>query len=460
MRFSGAKVTDIHIAYIGGGSKGWAWGLMNDLVLESQISGDVRLFDIDLEAACDNEKIGNSLSGNTSAVSEWQYKAVETLEEALMQADFVIISILPGTLREMESDVHAPEKLGIYQSVGDTTGPGGIIRSLRTIPMYAEIAEAIKIHCPEAWVINYTNPMTLCTRTLYQVFPQIKAFGCCHEVFSTQELFVRLLKEFRDVEDVSRKDISTNVLGINHFTWIDKAAYKGMDLITLFTEFTDKYYEQGFEGPLPEASDAYFASGQRVKMDLFKRYGIIAAAGDRHLAEFCPPWYLKNPETVKTWQFRQTPVSYRFQELEKRTAKAKSLASGEEKWEIYHSQEEGVLQMKALLGLHDMVTNVNLPNLGQITGIPFNSVVETNVLISRDSIIPLIAGKLPDDVNSLVMRQITNQETILKAGLNKDKELAFRAFANDALMTASIQDARKLYIEMLENSKKYLQDWK
>lgn len=107
-----------------------------------------------------------------------------------------------------------------------------------------------------------------------------------------------------------------------------------------------------------------------------------------------------------------------------------------------------------------MGTNVNLPNFGQITGIPFNSVVETNVFISRDSIIPLIAGNLPDDVTSLVLRQVTNQETILKAGLNKDKELAFRAFANDALMTASIQDARKLYIEMLENSKKYLQDWK
>jgi len=108
--------------------------------------------------------------------------------------------------------------------------------------------------------------------------------------------------------------------------------------------------------------------------------------------------------------------------------------------------------MKALLGLQDMVTNVNLPNYGQNTGIPLNCVVESNVLISRDSVIPLEAGKLPDDVNSLVMRQVINQETIVKAGLNKDRELAFRAFANDALMTASIRDARKLFNEMLENT--------
>jgi len=334
MRFFENKVTDIHIAYIGGGSRGWAWGLMNDLALESCISGDVRLYDIDMEAACDNEIIGNSLSNNVSAENEWRYKAVETLEEALTGADFVVISILPGTFKDMESDVHAPEKLGIYQSVGDTTGPGGLVRALRAIPMYAEIAAQIKVCCPDAWVINYTNPMTICTRTLYQVFPRIKAFGCCHEVFSTQELFVRILKEFRSIEGAGRNDFKLNILGINHFTWIDKATYKGMDLFPLFSEFTERYYEQGFDGPPPEAAEAYFDCGHRVRMDLFKRYGIIVVGGDRHLSEFCPPWYLKTPETVKEWQFRLTPVSYRVKELGKRIARAKKLVGGEEKWEI------------------------------------------------------------------------------------------------------------------------------
>lgn len=79
----------------------------------------------------------------------------------------------------MESDVHYPEKYGIYQSVGDTVGPGGIVRALHTIPLYVKFAEAIKAYAPNAWVINYTNPMTLCTRTLYEVFPEIKAIGCC-----------------------------------------------------------------------------------------------------------------------------------------------------------------------------------------------------------------------------------------------------------------------------------------
>ena len=139
-------------------------------------------------------------------------------------ADFVVISILPGTFDEMESDVHTPEKYNIYQSVGDTAGPGGILRALRTIPMFEEIAENIKKYCPDAWVINYTNPMTMCVKTLYKVFPEIKAFGCCHEVFGTQKTACKMhLKILKVIKDVKREDIKVNVVGVNHFN----LAYKG-----------------------------------------------------------------------------------------------------------------------------------------------------------------------------------------------------------------------------------------
>ena len=94
----------------------------------------------------------------------------------------------------MESDVHTPEKYNIFQTVGDTTGPGGIVRALRTVPMIEKIAKAIEKNCPNAWVINYTNPMSLCVKALYDTFPKIKAFGCCHEVFSTQKFLANVLK--------------------------------------------------------------------------------------------------------------------------------------------------------------------------------------------------------------------------------------------------------------------------
>ena len=187
------KVENIKIAYIGGGSRGWAWKLMTDLAKEEVISGTVCLYDIDKEAAEANAGIGNRLKDREDVVGEWNYTTADSLKEALTGADFVVISILPKTFDEMEADVHMPERLGIYQSVGDTAGPGGMMRALRTLPMYVELATAIKENCPDAWVINYTNPMSLCVKTLYHVFPEIKAFGCCHEVFGTQDVLAEIV---------------------------------------------------------------------------------------------------------------------------------------------------------------------------------------------------------------------------------------------------------------------------
>jgi len=461
MKRIGNKAVDINIAYIGGGSMGWAWGLMSDLALQEQLSGTVRLYDIDYPAAKRNEIIGSLLQKNEHTKSSWSYTAVETIEQALDGADFVIISIMPGTLDEMEADVHLPEKYGIYQSVGDTVGPGGIIRALRTIPMYVEIAEAIKKWSPNAWVISYTNPMTICVRTLYEVFPQIKAFGCCHEVFSTQELLKIALDDIEGIKADHRSDIKINVMGINHFTWIDKASYESLDLFPVFRKFAEKYYETGYHhGNEGHWMNSYFACGHRVKFDLFKRYGLLAAAGDRHLAEFCPPWYLKNPETAISWHFTLTPVSWRKENQESRRRKSEMLVSGQEVMELKPTGEEGILQMKALVGLGDITTNVNLPNTGQISNLPVGAVVETNAVFSHNSVRPVQSGKLPCDVQSLVYRHVVNQETTLKGALSKDKELVFRAFANDPLVAISIQDAWKLFNEMLSCTKKYLPGWK
>lgn len=454
------KASDITIAYIGGGSRGWAWGIMTDLASEKQLSGTVKLYDIDYEAAHDNEVIGNNLTKRTDVVGLWKYEAVHTLSEALVGADFVIISILPGTFIEMESDVHAPEKYGIYQSVGDSVGPGGLVRALRTIPMYVDIAEAIKRYAPNTWVISYTNPMTLCIRTLYEVFPNIKAFGCCHEVFGTQNLLADMLNELKGIQNVKRDEIKVNIKGINHFTWIDEAVYKDVDLIPLYDEFVTKYYAEGYDKEdIDHWMNNFFSDVNRVKFDLFKTYGIIAAAGDRHLSEFMPPWYLKNPEKVKEWKFGLTPVSWRIQHKKDLIEKSKRLICGEENIELKSTGEDGVRQMKALLGLGDLITNVNIPNVGQIEGIPTGAVVETNALFRSNSVKPIIAGRLPEGVEGLVMRHVLNQEMILKAAMSKDKELAFKAFINDPLVNLDINSSKELFDLMLENTKNYLSGW-
>jgi alpha-galactosidase len=457
------RATGLKLAYIGGGSRGWAWKLMSDLAMESALEGTVSLYDLNREAAQDNALIGEKISALPESKSRWRYEVAADLKSALTGADFVAISIVPGTFEEMRSDVHAPEKYGIYQSVGDSTGPGGLMRALRTIPIYAEFAKAIAEHCPDAWVINYTNPMTLCTRTLHAVFPGIKAFGCCHEVFGTQKVLAEMVTDMLGLPTPPREEIKVNVLGINHFTWHDKASWRGIDLIPVYRDFVEKYAESGYHLKQLEnwmSTSPLFRSPHRVKFDLFRRYGIIASAGDRHLAEFMPPWYLKDPETVAAWKFALTPVSYRVEHKGKLEEQGKRLASGAEPVKIALSGEEGVRQMKALLGLGDLVTNVNIPNRGQLEGAPLGAVVETNAVFSRDSLQPVYAGALPPGLNGLMMRHIHNHETILRAALTRDAELAFQAFVNDPLVTIGVDDARKLFVEMLQNTKKYLPGWK
>ncbi|MCL2360151.1 MAG: alpha-glucosidase/alpha-galactosidase, partial [Candidatus Bathyarchaeota archaeon] len=430
MNYQNNKATDIQITYIGGGSRGWAWAFMTDLALDETMSGTIRLYDIDLEAAGNNKIIGNRISDRPDAVGKWNYEIYSDLNKALEGADFVVISILPGTFDEMEVDVHLPERLGVYQPVGDTVGPGGMMRALRTIPMFAHLAKSIKQSAPNAWVINYTNPMSICVQTLYDTFPEIKAFGCCHEVFGTQELLKKMVEEKFGLNDIVRSDIKVNVLGINHFTWFDYASYKGIDLFPLYDEFVEANYERGYGEENEHWANSYFTSNQRVKFDLFKRFGYIAAAGDRHLAEFMPgSEYLNCPATVKHWGFALTPVSWRKTDLEGRMARGNRLANAEEEVKLTPTGEEGILLIKALCGLEAITSNVIIPNTNrQITNLPITAIVESNAVFERDSIRPVIAGEMPENIKTLTMPHIENMEYIMEASKTLNKELIVKAF--------------------------------
>ena len=450
---------DINIAYIGGGSRGWAWTFMTDLSLEPELSGTIRLYDIDHKASKINEKIGNDLKKDKKCKSNFTYRSVNTLKQALSKADFIVISILPGTFDEMESDVHAPEQYGIYQSVGDTAGPGGYIRALRTIPMFIEIASAIKEYAPNAWVINYTNPMSLCVKTLYETFPEIKAFGCCHEVFNTQEVLASIASDELGIPNIKRTDLYTNVIGINHFTWFTKASYKDIDLFPIYEKYIKKHFKEGYEFTSDNWMNSYFSCAHRVKFDLFRKYHSIAAAGDRHLAEFMPgDIYLKDPKTVEEWKFTLTPVSYRKNDLKERLARSKRLYEGKEKIRLTSTGEEGVQLIKALCGLKDKVSNVNLPNYAlQIPNLPKDAIVETNALFTYDAVSPIYAGKMPEDIRKLTLPHIRNHSRIYEAVISKDRKKVYEAFKNDPLIHKRLntKQIEGLVDEMIQNTSKY-----
>lgn len=454
----------IKLAYIGGGSKQWARVFMSDLALAEGLSGEMALYDIDKEAAIRNQKIGERIGKNPEANSIFKYKVYDTLEDALQGADFVILSILPGTFEEMRSDVHTPEKYGIYQSVGDTVGPGGILRAMRTVPLYEGFAKAIKEVCPNAWVVNFTNPMSICVKTLYDVFPEIKAFGCCHEVFHAQEFLTVVLKETLGIE-VKRDEIYTDASGINHFTWITEARYQDIDLLGLLPEFMDKFYEEGYCEQDGKDRFAFqtdpFAYGNKVKMNLFKRYGVLGAAGDRHLVEFMNNnWYLKNPEMVKEWLFGLTTVDYRIKDQQEKIAETIEMAEGRKEFVLEKSAEEAVELLKAIMGFEPRISNVNMPNEGQVPGLPMGSIVETNCIFTNGFVRPVVSKELPDAVKNLVLRNCLNIDAAYEGIKKRDLEKIFVAFVNQPLCSGlALEEAEKLFKEMVANTRIYLEEF-
>lgn len=449
----------IKLAYIGGGSKLWGRIFMGDLACEKDLSGEVALYDIDRAAAERNAAIGARIKADPMAVGKFDYVVCDKLEDALSGADFVVISILPGTFKEMRSDVHTPEKYGVLQSVGDTVGPGGVLRAMRTVPIYEGFAKAIERVCPNAWVINFTNPMTICTKTLYDVFPKIKAFGCCHEVFHAQVFLCKVLKEILGL-DVDRTEIYADACGINHFTWITEATYRDIDILKLLPEFTDKFFDEGYY----EYADRFafrtdpFAYGNKVKLDMYRRFGALGAAGDRHLVEFMPSgWYLKDRETVEKWAFRLTTVDFREKQQREKIEESILMAEGKKLFPVQKSAEEAVDLMKAIMGFGKRVSNVNMPNIGQMSQLPKGAIVETNCVFVDGGVKPIVSNPLPQGALELVKRNHENIEACYDGIKKRDLSKIFSAFRAQPLAeNLTAEEARSLFEEMCCNTREYL----
>jgi alpha-galactosidase len=316
-------------------------------------------------------------------------------------------------------------------------------------------------HCPEAWVINYTNPMTLCTSAFYAAEPQIKAFGCCHEVFGTQRRLANLVEQFLDSPRPDRREIHTEIAGVNHFTFATAARWNGIDLLPL----VERYMEQdGFWDDLTEwaleqqAQGSWFHSKGRVAYDYYRRFGVLGAAGDRHLAEFVP-WYLVSEANLNRYGVILTPSSYRMGTWSPPPGTPRRQPPPDD-GRLHHTDEEGVDQMLALLGVHPLDTNVNLPNRGQLPDLPLGAIVETNAQFRKGSLSPVVPKPLPAGVRNLVRRVIDVQQMTLQAAIERDVDLAFQALLLDPLCSISVDSAWAMFNELLRANREMLPGWK
>ena len=193
-------------------------------------------------------------------------------------------------------------------------------------------------------------------------------------------------------------------------------------------------------------------------MALFNRYGALAAAGDRHLVEFVNNrWFLADPETVSKWHCKLTTVDFREENQARQIAESIAMAEGRMDIPLAPSGEELVQLLRAILGLETVVSNVNMPNRGQMPGLPLGAIVETNCVFTNGYVKPVTAKALPAGALALVRRASDNIDSLCEGIRERDMDKIFAAFMNQALCsTLSWEEGEELFREMCENTKEYL----
>jgi len=428
------ETRDANIAIVGGGSFNWSPKLLTDLACTPSLGGRLVLLDTNprtLEVMVPlGRRAMRELGGN------YDVTGTSRIEEALVGADYVILTINTGGYEATRQDLEIPEKYGVFQSVGDTVGPGGLIRGMRNIPVIVGVAREMERRCPDAWLMNYSNPMCILTRAV-TVATDIQVVGLCHELMSLEH---RLM----DIFDVEKEGhIEMKVGGINHLGWVLEARHQGRDLFPELAEHIHSY-------EAPELSYDYFSPYLDlclIKYALFEITGALGVAGDRHIAEFYS--HFLSEESQYGWKYgvkRTTADDYERDylaagEVAKATACGKEPLYGEKSGEVVF----GVIESME----HDLGREffVNLPNQGQIPILPVGSIVETYAVADSSGLTPVTLGALPRGIAATCRLHSEIQEMIVQATLGEDERLALRAFLMDPLIR-DFDAGRRMFAEM------------
>jgi alpha-galactosidase len=425
------------ICFVGGGSYNWMPKLLGDLALTPELSGTIVLHDINPGALVDIQQYAQMLMAQTG--SDFAIEVSPQLEPALEGADFVVVTITTGGLEAMRLDLAIPENYGIYQSVGDTVGPGGLSRALRNVPVLVNIAEAMERVCPDAWMLNLTNPLTVLTRAVGMT-TRVKVMGLCHELMGVRGGLIRMFGGTPD-------DFQWRVAGINHLIWLLDMTIRGEDGFLKVREFV----ESGQAFPLPPGRGAWhepFVDRWQLKVKLFELFDALPAAGDRHLAEFFSWCLTEETGRGADYGVQLTTIEQRQQQVAEARARVRAAIEGP--FPTPERSPEATADIVAAVANGTSArTIVNLPNTGQIDNLPREAVVETLAEITSAGAFPHAVGPLPLGILSTIQPHVINQELIVQAALTGNRQLALQAMANDPLVP-SVRIAELLLNDLLD----------
>ena len=436
----------VKIVIIGAGSHVFSTNLITDFLSYPEFQDStLSLVDIDKEALELTTAFTRKLIRQHGLKTNLE--ATTDRKAALEGADYVVVSIRVGGLKANEFDLQIPAKYGVKQGVGDTIGPGGVFYGLRHIPVLLDICHDMEDLCPEAWLINYTNPMAMLCWAIND-YARIKNVGLCHSVQGTAAELARYV-------GVPFDDVSYWVAGINHMAWFLEFKWRGEDAYPLLREkFKDPNV---YSGP-----DAHWAGADIVRVEIFKAFGYFNTESSQHMSEYVP-YFRKRTELLE--RFKLASAADRIERAEqsrrKRDEEIRQLVESDEVIPLRRSREY------CLSIIHSIETGIptringNVENNGLIINLPEGCCVEVPCLVDKNGIHPCHVGRLPPQCAALNRTNINVQELGVLAAVEKDKTLAFQAVLMDPLTSAvlTIDETRSMVDEMFEAEAKYLKGY-
>lgn len=426
----------IRVAMIGAGSVGFTRRLLMDILSVPEFQDtEFRLMDISEE----NMEMATNLCRKMVEDNNLPAKVIGTTDrrEALRGADYVISTVRVGGLEAFAHDVEIPLKYGVDQCVGDTLGPGGIFYALRTIPVLLDVAEDMRELCPNALLLNYSNPMAMNTWALRRA-GGIRVVGLCHGVQHGAWQIAEAL-------GIPHDEFEYICAGINHQTWFTKVMHKGQDM-------TDQV--------LPAMRDK-FAANEPVRLDILEKFGYYSTESNGHLSEYLP-WYRKRPNEIEQWIDRSSWIGgetggylrvCRESQDDYKKNYPKWLSGELDQIPLgQRSNEHGSHIIEALETGRRYWGCMNVENTGLITNLPDGCTVELPCIVDSNGIQPTYIGDLPMQCAALCRASVSVQEMTVEAALTGSRQMVKLAVLNDPLTAAvcTPSEVWSMVDEMLE----------
>ena len=430
-------------AFIGAGSFGFTRELIRDILSFPALSDcTLALMDID------PERLDAIRRAVERIVEEGKYpaKVIATMDrvEALKGADGVITTILQGNCDVWQHDILIPKKYGVDTCVGDTRGPSGIFRFLRTVNPILDIARDIEQYCPNAVYLNYTNPMAMLCRAVQGAYPQLTTSGLCHSVQGTAAMLAEWI-------GAPKNEISYTCAGINHQAFYTQYLWNGKDAYPLIRK------------AVTEREEIYNA--EPVRNEMFLALGYYPTESSGHNSEY-NAWFRKRPDLIEKYCTHGTnwnPGEYAY--ILKEYRNRETTWKGEiEKWfqepvDLKRGEEYAAYIFNAILGDGEMFKfNGNVRNWNLVENLPYGCCVEVPVLASKRGLEAMHVGKLPPQLALLSGTSAQIEEMAVEGSQAGDKEMIYQAICYDPLTASvcSLQEIRDMVNEMFMQNEEWL----